>query len=71
VRKTELLGSRVNSGTCPECGKQRFLSRKGARDHAKRELRGIKFAVYPCGEYWHYGHAPYSVRRGYMSRSEL
>lgn len=41
----------VIGGTCPTCGKVRYLSRKEARSAAIRQ--GKRMRTYPCGEYWH------------------
>lgn len=59
-------------GTCHECGKQSFVTRKAARAFmkAKNPTRGDYeyMTVYRCGEYWHYGHTPYEVARGQRQR---
>lgn len=57
-------------GTCVACGKQCFLTRKGARSMGKKLYPGTNFTVYQCGEYWHYGHKVYSVARGFQDRKD-
>lgn len=53
---------------CPECGKRCYRSRKAAKQ-AMRELQsGDQMSVYPCGEFWHFGHTPYGVLRGIRPR---
>lgn len=59
-----------NLGACPDCGKLRYTSRRGAKA-ASKVHPGQHLSAYPCGEYWHYGHPPRSVMRGYADRSTL
>lgn len=67
-------GKADSVGTC-ECGKQSFVSRKAARAYMKKwnPASGTYeyMSVYRCGSYWHYGHTPYQVARGYKARGEL
>ena len=60
---------------CDDCGKRCFLSRRAAK-LAMRRLReggGSRsgpMSVYECTSgYWHFGHTPYSVQRGFRQRS--
>lgn len=59
-------------GTCQECGKQCFVSRKAARRYMKHwnppRGRYQYMSVYKCGDYWHYGHTPYEVARSLRAR---
>lgn len=59
-------------GTCPDCGKQRFGTRKAAKNFMKRKhpvLGPYQYmSTYQCGEYWHYGHTPYEIARGFRPR---
>lgn len=56
-------------GTCEECGKQCFPTRKAARGYMKRKRTdGEALSVYRCGEYFHFGHTPYMVARGAQQR---
>ena len=52
-------------GTCPNCGKVQYPTRRAARK-AARELHpgepGLR--AYPCGAYWHFGHMPAAQRHG-------
>lgn len=62
---------RLPTASCPMCGKVRYLSRKQARDAARR-LRGSgHLNAYRCGEFWHLGHLPDPVRAGRWSRDDL
>lgn len=44
-------------GKCPDCGKNRYLTRKDARN-ARKTLHpeDPTMGTYPCGGFWHYGH---------------
>jgi hypothetical protein len=42
----------IIGGTCPDCGKTRFYSRREARQAANRLSKRAR--VYQCGEYWHW-----------------
>ena len=55
-------------GVCSDSGKLVFKSRKDARAYSKNALPGERFSVYACGDHWHYGHKPYSVKRGMVAR---
>jgi hypothetical protein len=60
---------------CPDCGKRCYASRKQARA-AERDLRGRghyldRLSPYRCGDWWHLGHLPRSVRDGIRSRDDL
>lgn len=57
-------------GTCPDCGKLRFLTRKSARAHLRKRKYKEHVSVYPCGEFYHFGHTPYVIRKGYVDRRE-
>lgn len=46
-----------SAGTCPDCGKRRWLTRKDARK-AMRRMHDKTLQVYQCGDYWHLGHPP-------------
>ena len=55
---------------CPDCGKRRYLTRKAAKAAMRRLSAGDPYvSVYRCGEYFHFGHQPYSVRRGFEDRN--
>ena len=58
-------------GECPLDGKLRFLSRKAARAWMRKTHPGESMTVYECETYFHYGHAPYVVTRGVISRNKL
>lgn len=55
-------------GDCPLCGKLRYTSKKNAKATAKEQHPTEHLSVYPCGNYWHLGHLPYSVQRGWNPR---
>lgn len=58
-------------GRCTECGKLCFTSRKLAKQYLIRKFPQDKMTVYKCPyrpEYFHFGHTPYPVRRGWASR---
>ena len=56
-------------GNCHECGKRCFITRKGARGYIRKSFPGRSFTIYRCGEYWHYGHISYEVKRGTKQRA--
>lgn len=58
-------------GQCHECGKRSFVSRKAARGYIRRFFPSEQFTVYQCGEYWHFGHASYAVKRGFKERGRV
>jgi hypothetical protein len=58
-------------GVCGVCGKLSFLSRKAARANMRKVHPGESMQVYTCGIYFHYGHSPYVVSRGVISRNNL
>ena len=49
---------RASVGTCPDCGKRQYVTRKAARQVARRgHLRSSQgLQAYRCGDYWHLGH---------------
>lgn len=55
-------------GDCSTCGKLCFVSRKIAKNAAKRHHPEERLSVYRCGRYWHYGHLDYPVARGIKQR---
>ncbi len=56
-------------GTCDTCGKQRYINRKAAKKAMTTAHPGAQLSVYRCGEYYHYGHTPYGVKRGWQDRN--
>lgn len=48
---------------CPGCGKRkrRYLTRRAAKQFAKRTARGEHLSQYRCGDFWHNGHLPEAV----------
>ena len=58
-------------GTCRECGKRSFVTRKAARGFIRRVFPGEALTVYQCGDYWHYGHISYEVSRGTHERRRI
>lgn len=67
-RAREQLEQHPLAEPCPECGKHRYLTRKAARAARKRHKKET-LSVYLCGDYWHYGHTPWQIRRGVQARS--
>lgn len=58
--------------TCSLCGKQGFVTRKGARSCARRAHPGSRLSVYDCAKgFWHYGHLPARVADGRVPRNEI
>lgn len=55
-------------GTCPDCGKWCWTSKKIAKAAAKRNHPGEHLSAYPCGRWWHYGHLDYPVMRSIKAR---
>jgi hypothetical protein len=57
-------------GSCSTCGKLRYLSRAAAKA-AIRSFPGkpTHMRAYACGNYWHLGHLPKSVKKGRVPRS--
>jgi hypothetical protein len=39
------------TGTCPDCGKVRYLTRADAKQALKRQSRRNR--IYRCGDFWH------------------
>ncbi|MFE6362914.1 hypothetical protein ACFVP3_23310 [Streptomyces sp. NPDC057806] len=40
-------------GTCPDCGKACFASRRDAKRAARGMFPGAHHRAVPCGQYWH------------------
>ena len=55
-------------GTCHTCGKLCFLTRKDARMYLRKSFPGEKMSIYPCGDYYHFGHTPWGIKRGITDR---
>jgi hypothetical protein len=51
-----VTASRLDFGTCPDCGKLRFTTRATARKAGRQaQRRGVHITrVYRCGDYWHW-----------------
>lgn len=58
-------------GTCPECGKQTFKTRKAAKRALNAIHPGSGMSVYPCGDGYHYGHLSARVKSGDVDRRDL
>jgi len=56
-------------GTCPQCGKQSYLSRAQAKTAGRTINPAAHLSAYQCGEYWHFGKLSSTVARGYGSRA--
>lgn len=48
---------------CPDCGKQCYRSRRGARAAARLLYPARRMYAYPCGGYWHLTSMIYRLRR--------
>lgn len=66
------MGFSTGVGVCPTCGKRSYTDKARAK-RAARQMRGRlgRLQVYPCGAYWHLGHAPKGLIRGYLSRQQV
>ena len=58
-------------GTCPDCGKARWRTRRQAVQAAQRIYPGQHMSPYQCGDFWHLGHLPRIVRSGDLARDDL
>lgn len=56
---------------CPTCGKRRYLTRKQARQFARKLHPGERLSPYKCGDYWHLGHLPKDITQLGIDRSVL
>jgi hypothetical protein len=58
---------------CPDCGKVRYLTRRHAKQIARRisARRSGRLNAYRCGEFWHIGHLPNAVRHRDLARDEI
>jgi hypothetical protein len=45
--------SRLTVGTCPDCGRACYTSRRSARRAAKGMFPGAHHRPVQCGQYWH------------------
>lgn len=57
-RKVDKLVAERSAGTCPDCGKQRYLDRDAARAYGRREFPDSIIRAYRCGRYWHFTTQP-------------
>ena len=57
-------------GKCATCGKQCFITRKAAKAFMNRKFPNEKMTTYRCGDYFHFGHTPYGIKRGIQDRRE-
>jgi hypothetical protein len=55
-------------GRCSTCGKLRFTSRKTAKKFMYSHFGKDRMTIYRCGGYYHFGHTPYRIRRGFSER---
>lgn len=55
-------------GECKKCGKMCFPTRKAARHYKKKRFPQASMTIYKCGEYFHFGHTPYGIKRGITDR---
>jgi hypothetical protein len=68
---------RVLSGERCPCGKVRFLSKADAKKTITRmKGRSGRMHAYRCtdplgGEFWHVGHVPVDLKRGWVSRDDV
>lgn len=49
---------------CPTCGKRSFPTRRAAKQAARAWFPNEALRAYQCGDSWHIGHTPRSVKRG-------
>jgi len=64
MTNTALPPDRLSIGTCPDCGKKRYATRKDARRAARAFHRTESLRAYRCGDWHHYGHSPKWRKRG-------
>jgi hypothetical protein len=65
------VGRSHDVGRCTACGKLLFLTRKAARDVARRMPEANRPRAYRCpgiSGHWHVGHLPDAVRHGEITR---
>jgi hypothetical protein len=55
---------------CSTCGKRRYRTRKAAKLALRKLNTSDSMSVYRCGEFWHFGHTPWQVRRGVTARHD-
>lgn len=61
-------------GRCEGCEKDKFETRRIARDAAKARHPGERLSAYRCPldeDVWHYGHLKAVVRNGHLPRETL
>lgn len=61
----------VGAHTCPVHQKKSYLSRREARQAARRLYPEERMNAYPCkadDRYWHFGHLPDALRQGEIDR---
>jgi hypothetical protein len=60
-------------GKCDVCGKNKFESRKQAKQYIRRRFPKQHMSVYRCGNYYHFGHTPWKIKKGVnkKNRSEM
>ena len=59
---------------CEACGKLCFTSRKRAKSYMHHRFPKEKMTVYRCRDnpaYFHYGHTPWSVKKGRRARDQV
>lgn len=60
------------AGSCPTCGKLRFLTRAQAKKTTRRmKGRRGRLHAYRCGDFWHIGHMPTAVTTGRLDRTQI
>lgn len=52
------------TGTCLDCGKRAYLSRRDAKQAARALHPDVALRPYQCGRWWHVGRTRDWVRRG-------
>jgi hypothetical protein len=64
---------RPSVGVCPDCGKQRYETKRDAKAHSRRikGRRSGRLHPYKCGGYWHFGHMPARVTAGDKTRNQI
>lgn len=62
-------GQIAGVGPCPECGKERYETKRMAKTKARQLYPGEHLAAYTCGDYWHIGHLDYPIMRGLRERN--
>lgn len=54
-----------------QCGKVRYLTKREAKNAARRIHPSERMHAYRCDDYWHLGHLPAALIRGEFDRRAM